>query len=70
MHSLSDYKGLILCSKSYNGVGSRLAKMHHTTIQETVANRAGNAQLFNYFMPLESMLESTQNLIQAGKWYI
>ena len=45
MHSLSDYKGLILCSKSQNGFGSRLTMMHHTSIEETVASRAANVCL-------------------------
>ena len=69
MRSFSDYKGLILCSKNQNGFWSRLAKMHHTTKEKIVANRAANAQLFNELMRLESMLESIENLIQAGKLY-
>ena len=70
MHSFSDYKGLILCSKSQNDFGSRLAKMHHSTKEDISANRAANVQLFTELMRLGSMLESVQNLIQAGKLYI
>ena len=67
IYSFRAYKGLILFSKTQNVSGSRLSNMHHTTIEETVANRAANEELFNDLMRLEAMLENIQNLNLPGK---
>ena len=58
---------MILCSKTQNVSGSRIANMHHTAIEETVANRAANEELFHDLMLLEAMLENIQNLNPPGK---
>ena len=48
-------------------LGSHLANWHHTTIEETVVNRAANEELFNELMRLEAMLEDIQNINPSGK---
>ena len=48
-------------------LGSRLANIHHTSKQESVANRAANEELFSDLMRVEAMLENIQNLNPPGK---
>ena len=68
--SFSVYKGPILDSKSQNDFGTRLVNMHHTSLDETLANRAANEELFNDLMRLEERLENIQNLHPSGKVHL
>ena len=67
IHCFSHYKGPNLISKRQNVSGSRLAKMHHTTKEEVLQNRAANDEIFNELMRQEAMLESMQNLNPPGR---
>ena len=58
---------MILASKTQNVSGIRLANMHHTTIDEALANHGANEELFNDLMRLEHMMKSIQNINQSGK---